>query len=343
MRGEVVVRAVGDALELAPLVSAEAEAVLDVSGALGVVGELLRRVLEPAHVLLAHAEAGVPVPALLHPVLLPLLVLARLDEEFHLHLLELAGAEDEVAGRDLVAEALAHLGDAERRLAARGLLDAGEVGEDALGGLGAQVGDGAAVLRGAEVRGEQARELLGLGEGALVAAVGAVEVGEAVLRQLAVLGLVRLLQVVRAVPLVAGGALGERVGERGDVTGGLPDLGRQDHGRVDTDDVLARGDHVAPPLALEVFLQFDAQRPVVPGGALAAVDLAARVDEATALAEADDGVDLVGGHGALFITTTTKLLLQSECECFRLPAAWGSGSNRLGVPSPGWGGMPVSV
>jgi hypothetical protein len=49
----------------------------------------------------------------------PLLVGARLDEELHLHLLELAGAEDEVAGRDLVAERLADLRDAERRLLAR--------------------------------------------------------------------------------------------------------------------------------------------------------------------------------------------------------------------------------
>src|ERR1022692_1505088 len=48
--------------------------------------------------------------------LVPLLVGARLDEEFHLHLLELAGAEDEVSRRDLVAERLADLADAERDL-----------------------------------------------------------------------------------------------------------------------------------------------------------------------------------------------------------------------------------
>ena len=53
------------------------------------------------------------------PVLVPLLVGAGLDEELHLHLLELAGAEDEVARRDLVAERLADLADAERRLLAR--------------------------------------------------------------------------------------------------------------------------------------------------------------------------------------------------------------------------------
>jgi hypothetical protein len=46
----------------------------------------------------------------------PLLVGAGLDEELHLHLLELAGAEDEVARRDLVAERLADLPDPERDL-----------------------------------------------------------------------------------------------------------------------------------------------------------------------------------------------------------------------------------
>ena len=43
------------------------------------------------------------------------------DEVLHLHLLELAGAEDEVLRGDLVAEGLADLGDAEGRLLAGGL------------------------------------------------------------------------------------------------------------------------------------------------------------------------------------------------------------------------------
>ena len=43
---------------------------------------------------------------------------AGLDEVLHLHLLELASAEDEVPDGDLVAEALADLRDAERELLA---------------------------------------------------------------------------------------------------------------------------------------------------------------------------------------------------------------------------------
>src|SRR5262249_15615118 len=114
---------------------------------------------------------------------------------------------------------------------------------------------------------------------------------------------------VRTEPLVAERALGERVGEGRDVAGGLPDLGGQDHRRVDADHVLTGGDHVAPPLPLDVLLELGAQRAVVPGCALPPVDLTARVDEATALTQADDGVDLVGGHGALFIVYDEELQL----------------------------------
>ncbi|BDZ46660.1 hypothetical protein GCM10025866_25690 [Naasia aerilata] len=70
--------------------------------------------LVEAQVVRVDAEVDVPAEALVDPVLVPFLVGARLDEELHLHLLELAGAEDEVAGRDLVAEALPDLADAER-------------------------------------------------------------------------------------------------------------------------------------------------------------------------------------------------------------------------------------
>ena len=61
-------------------------------------------------------------------------------EELDLHLLELARAEREVARRDLVAEALAHLGDAERHADARAVEHVLEVDEDALGRLGPQEG-----------------------------------------------------------------------------------------------------------------------------------------------------------------------------------------------------------
>src|SRR5690606_40871600 len=73
------------------------------------------------------------------PVLEPGVGLLRRHEVLELHLLELARPEDEVAGGDLVAERLAHLGDAERRPLAGGLEHVAEVDEHALRRLRPQV------------------------------------------------------------------------------------------------------------------------------------------------------------------------------------------------------------
>jgi hypothetical protein len=155
------------------------------------------------------------------------------------------------------------------------------------------------VLHRAEVGGQHLVEHLRLGELALVAAVRAVDVCQAVLRRPLVLGLVRLFEVVGAEPLVAGEALGERVGELLDVPGGLPDLAGQDDRGVEADHVLAPAHHGLPPLPLDVVLELHAERTVVVGGSGPAVDLAGREDDAARLCQADDGVDLVGGHGVL--------------------------------------------
>ena len=95
--------------------------------------------------------------------------------------------------------------------------------------------------------------------------------------------------------LGAGGEVDARVGERADVPRGDPHLAGQDDRGVQADDVLASVDHRLPPLPLDVLLELDTQRPVVPGRARPSVDLPARENEAPALAEADDGVD---GGGA---------------------------------------------
>jgi hypothetical protein len=60
-----------------------------------------------------------------------------------------------------------------------------------------------------------------------------------------------------------------------------------DDGGVYAHHVVAHVDHAAPPLLFYVPLHLDAQRAVVVGGADAAVDLRALVDEAPTLAERD--------------------------------------------------------
>ena len=93
--GEVEVAAVGDPLELGP---AHREQVLDVGGGAGVVRQLVGAVRAQLQVVGPDAEVGVPAHPLLHPALVPLGGVGRRHEELDLHLLELARAEDEVAG-----------------------------------------------------------------------------------------------------------------------------------------------------------------------------------------------------------------------------------------------------
>src|SRR5262249_7765858 len=118
----------------------------------GVVGELLLAVVAQAQPFRVDAEVLVPGAALAAPVREPLVVFRRRNEELHLGLLELARPEHEVSGRDLVAERLPDLRDAERRLEARGLEDVLEVEEDPLRRLGPQVRDRRVALDRSDMR-----------------------------------------------------------------------------------------------------------------------------------------------------------------------------------------------
>ena len=112
----------------------------------------------------------------------------------------------------------------------------------------------------------------------------------------AVLGLERLDQVVLAEALVAVGALDQRVGERLQVPGGLPDPRGHDDGRVLADHVVAQLHDRAPPGPLDVVLQLDPERTVVVARADPAVDLARLEGEAAAFGQVDDRVHRVAGH-----------------------------------------------
>ena len=85
-------------------------------------------------------------------------------EELDLHLLELPRAESEVSRRDLVAEALADLGDAKGNPHAAAIEHVLEVDEDALGGLGPQEGGVFFAAQRADDRLEHQIEFARLGE-----------------------------------------------------------------------------------------------------------------------------------------------------------------------------------
>ena len=138
VRAQVEVAAVRDPLELRP---ADREEVLEVARAARVVRELVGVVRRArAGGSRAGRGRGTSGAARRSSTRTTRCGLGRRDEELHLHLLELAHAEEEVPGRDLVAEALADLRDPERRLHAQRRGDVLEVDEDALRRLRPQVG-----------------------------------------------------------------------------------------------------------------------------------------------------------------------------------------------------------
>src|SRR5690606_19407810 len=151
--------------------------------------------------------------------------------------------------------------------------DVREVHEDALGRLGAEIVQARLVVDDAEVGLDEAGERTGLGPLAARAAVGAGDLGEAVLGLAALLLDEVLDQVVFAVAAVAAEALDQRIRERRHVPRRLPHGARQDDRAVEADHVAAAAHERLPPLAADVLLELGAEGAVVPGRTRSAVDL----------------------------------------------------------------------
>src|SRR5437667_12753903 len=89
-------------------------------------------------------------------------------EKLDLHLLKLARAKRKVPRRDLIAKALAHLGDAERDPHARAVADVAEIDKNALRGLRPQERRVLLGPQSSHDRLEHQIEIAGLGQLALV-------------------------------------------------------------------------------------------------------------------------------------------------------------------------------
>ena len=279
MRVQVVVAAVGDSLELEP---ADREQVLEVARRARVVRQLRRLVRTDTQMARTEPEVEEPAISRLDPVLEPLRRVGGWHEELHLHLLELPQAEEEVPGRDLVAEALADLRDPERRLHAQRRGDVLEVDEDPLCRLGAEVRARGVVEHRPDLRLEHEVERARLCQVALRRLAG---------RHGRLLPARALLEGVRAEAQLARAAVHERVGEALEVPRGGPDRRVEDHGGIERHDVVALLDQRAQPLVLHVLLQEDAVVAVVVGGAEPAVDVRGGVDEAATPGQCGDLLD----------------------------------------------------
>src|SRR5712664_2712201 len=271
---QIEVGAVVDPLELLP---AEREFILDVVRLPGVMCELVLVVLMPAQLVGTDAESFDPFHPLPAPEFEPLVLAAGLHEELHLHLLEFARPENKVAGRDLVAERLPDLRDAKGNLLPRGLQHVEIVDVDPLGGLGPQVDHRGLLLDRPDERLEHEIELTWRGEGPFAAAYGAL--GVRLARRAFDRGIVGPKSVLALL------AVHERIGESRNMPRCLPDLGMHQDGRIEAFDIVAFVHHRSPPALLDVLLELDAERPVVPHGAEAAVDLGRLKHEAAPLGQ----------------------------------------------------------
>ena len=302
--GEVVVRAVGDAPKLSP---AEREEELEVGRRFGVEAQLFRAVVAQAEFAVVEAEPEQPFVAEFAPIGEPLEVGAGLAEELQLHLLELAHAEDEVAGRDLVAEGFAYLPYAERHALSRGALDVLEVDEYALRGLGTEI-DGVRRVLGDALEGLEHQVELAYGGEIRLAAHGADDAflldvvlhlpvrpaGDGAVD--ALLLHVVLNEVVRTVARLAGLAVHERIGKAAYMPRRLPHGRVHKYGAVHADVVRAFGDEFLPPRRFDVVFERDAERTVVPGVGESAVYLAAGEDESAVFAQRDKFVHSKFSH-----------------------------------------------
>ena len=179
--------------------------------------------LEKPQVFRVDAAIHVPVEALLNPVLVPTLVLARLDEKLHLHLLELASAEDEVSRCYLVSKALSHLANTKWRLHTSGVQHVVEVYKDALGSLGTQVVKPRLVFDWTQRCLKEPIEVLGFGPSFFSATVRACNLGKRGWSPSLFL-LEGFLKMVGTESLMAADALDKRINKGLNVTGCFPDL-----------------------------------------------------------------------------------------------------------------------
>ena len=318
---KVVVGTVSNAPKLAP---SKREEELEVGGCLGVEAELVRIVVTQTEVLISHTEVEQELMAVVLPVCEPLEVGAGLAEELKLHLFELTGAENEVAGGNFVTEGLTDLRNTEGQLFARGALCCGEVYKDTLRGFGTKI-NGVCVIFGNTDKGlEHQVELLDVSK-IMAAALRAsdallFDVGSHFLKAPSgrvvietILECVIFNELVCSVTHFALLAVHKGVGETANVTGSHPSLGIHNNGAVKAYIIFALLNELFPPSALNVVLKLNAKRAVVPGVCQATVNFGAGEDKAASFAKRDDFV-----HCFFRIIHSTSPLLKISLLLYHL-------------------------
>ena len=146
------------------------------------------------------------------------------------------------------------------------------------------------------------------------------------------LGVLLADELIGTVAGLAGAAVQQGVREAGNVAGRHPSLGVHDDGGIEADVVGAFLHELLQPCLLDVVLELDAQRAVVPAIGQTAVDLRAGEHITTVLAEIDDHIK---GLFALFhckYILSVRGWFAVSC-CSILPAAFPAAGRAFPVES----------
>ena len=240
----------------------------------------------------------VEVHPLLPPVREPLLVGTWLAEELHLHLLELAGAEYEVLGCDLVSEALSNLCDSKWNLHTGGLYDVLELSVDSLCCLRSEIDCGCCIHIRSNVGGEHEVEVPWRCERTLASTHRAWSVEVYLIRSETALALL---------------AVNHWVSEVAHVSACLPYPWVHENGSIKSNYAVMELGHLLPPQIPYVVLELYSKWTIVVGAVEASVDLTALEYESSSSAKRNYLVHCYFRHSSLPLFP--KLLLHVLYVC----------------------------
>jgi len=284
---EIVVRAVGDSLQL---FGSKRERVEEVVCSLGVEGAILFWNIEDRDFIARDTDRFVPSKSISKPLVEPLFSLFWANEELNFHLFEFAGAKGEVAGINFVSEGFSNLGDSEGKLFAGNLENIFKLNKHSLGGFRAKVGEVTFVFDWSNIGFEHEVELAGFSE---ISTAGVDHFA-------GFLGAGRGGDLVGTEAAFTGFAVDHGIGEGGFVAAGFPYGTAHQDGSIHSYDIVPVLGHRFPPVLLEVALQCNAQGAVVPSPIQPAVDFGGWEDKPPAFAESDNFFHAVIRHRLIF-------------------------------------------
>src|SRR3989344_4740157 len=297
---EIVIAAVCEPHEFSPTPRV---LVLDIDRTAAVMGAFFIRVLTDAQALFADAEVCIPLHCGIQPLLEVFFRGARSQEVFDFHLFEFPCAEGEVSGSNFIPEGFPDLRDTKGETRAHRVEDIFEIHEHPLCRFRTEVNIRALPFNHPLLCTKHQVEFL-CGRPVTLSTL---RTGN-FLRHHHWLYLLDLQncnslyskflfqQFISAGTCMTFSTFHKRIAKITDMAACFPYFGMHENRSLDLHHLRFLPDESVPPALLHPFLEFRAERPVIPGIGQSSINFRTREDESTALTETDDLVEGVGWH-----------------------------------------------